>query len=284
MYIKTFFKSVLTLTLLIGLISFSASAADGVVITSTSYKIDATGGKIKMGSNTMYLYGNKIFVKQHDESGNGVSMIFDGNKNEVIVFMNDKEYMVFGEKELSVIKTQLKNMMSMMEQMKDQLPPEQRKQYEKQKAALNGEVPASSFKKTGGETINGWKSDKYTVTTDNVKVSDIYVADFSQFGVTKNDFKGIEKMMKFFQEQIGGLSNNFQMGSDASFMMMGGDNPAFETGIPVKVTSFADGQPSTDTVIDSVEKKSIDTKMFEIPSSMQKRDLMEMFQGGGMNR
>jgi hypothetical protein len=280
MILKTFLRNLTVFFLVVVGSSLSAMASDGVVIKSTSYKLDASGQKTKIASNVMYMSGAKILIKQDDVSGKGVSMIFDSNKNEMIVFMNENEYMIIGEAEIIAIKAQLKSMLSMMEQMKDNLPPEQRKQYEKQKAALNGEASNASYKKVGTETINGHKSDKYAAFSDDVKVSEFYITAFSSFGVSKTDFEPMEKMMTFFREQIGSLSGNFQMGGDASFMTLGGDNPAFGSGVPVKVTTFSDGKATSDNIIENVEKKNIDPDLFKIPANMKKTDLMQMMQGG----
>ena len=90
----------------------------------------------------------------------------------------------------------------------------------------------------------------------------------------------MEKLMEFFRKHLADISDQFNMGSDTGFMALTGDNPAFNAGVPVKVTTFENGKATSDTIIDSVEKKALNDNLFAIPDHMQKKDLGQMFQGG----
>lgn len=273
------------LLLVIGCIalSFSTLADNGVVVKATNYELDDDTGKmVKTGTSTMYISADKILIKQSSDGKNDPSVIFDAVRNEMIIFLNAKEYMVLDEAQMVTIQKQLKSMMEMMEKMKANMTDEQKKLMEKNMPG-SGKEGKTIFSSGGKSTINGWSSQKYSAKVGSELISDIFIASYSTVGVSKNDFSAMIKMMTFFQKNLSGLGKQFKMKSDASFMTLGGDNPAFTKGFPVKISSYADGVKTGDTIIDSVDKKTLSSDLFKIPSHMTKKDMNQMFQGG-MNR
>ncbi len=264
------------------LLSFSTMADNGVVIKATNYERDDSGKMVKSGSSTMYISSDKILIKQVSEGKDEPTVMFDAAKNEMIVFLNAREYMVLDETQMAAIQKQMNSMMEMMEKMKANMTDEQRKMMEKNMPTAASDAK-TTFTASGSSTINGWSSQKYVAKIGSELVSDIFIASYSTVGVSKNDFSAMVKMMKFFQKHLSGLGKQFKMKSDASFMALGGDNPAFSKGFPVKISSYEDGVKTGDTTIDSIEKKALSSEIFKIPSHMTKKSMTQMFQGG-MNR
>ncbi len=264
-------------------LSFSSLADNGVVVKATNYELDDDTGKmVKTGTSTMYIGADKILIKQTSEGKNDPSVMFDAVKNEMIVFLNAKEYMVLDEAQMATIQKQLNSMMEMMEKMKANMTDEQKKMMEKNMPSMDKEGK-TTFITGGRSTINGWSSEKYSAKIGSELVSDIFIASYSTVGVSKSDFSAMTKMMMFFQKHLSGLGKQFKMKSDASFMALGGDNPAFTKGFPVKISSYEGGVKTGDTIIDSIDKKTLSSDIFKIPGHMVKKDMAQMFQGG-MNR
>jgi len=226
----------------------------------------------------MYMSLDKILIKQ-SQGGNDVTVLFDGNKNEMYFYLNQNEYMVLGEQEIKMIKEQMKGISAMMEQMRENLTEEQKKMLDKN-LPQEGKKSTITYKMSGTANINGWNSNKYMAFEDNEKIVELFIASFSNLDFKKSDFTAMSKMMKFFQENLADLGNQFNMGKDAGFLGLSGDNPAFDQGIPVKITVFEGGEAIMDTVVDKIEKQNIDPNMFKIPANMKKKDLSQMFQSG----
>ena len=277
----TFFSKITFIFFMCFVVVAKSNAGNGVVIKGTSYLIDKNSGeKTKTGSNTMYFTADKLMIKQLDQNGKSTTVIFYGNKNEMVIFLNSQEYIVVDEAQMAMIKQQLESVRAMMEQMKANMTEEQKKMLEKNMPGQSGEKVTTSYKKEGTKTINGWASNKYSALENGNKVSELYIASYNTLGVSKADFSAMEKLMQFFKKHLSDISGQFSMGSDTGFLGLTGDNPAFNTGVPVKVTTFERGKPTSDTIIESVEKKALNESLFAIPSNMRKKDIGEMFQGG----
>lgn len=258
-----------------------SNAGNGVVLKATNYSIDKNSGeKTKIGSNTMYFTPDKLMIKQKDQNGKSTTVIFYGNKNEMVIFLNSQEYIVIDEAQMAMIKQQLEGVRAMMEKMKANMTDEQKKMLEKNLPGKNGEKVTTSYEKGGSKTINGWTSSKYSALENGNKVSELYIASYNVLGVSKADFAAMEKLMQFFRKHLADVSDQFSMGSDTGFLALTGDNPAFNAGVPVKVTTFEGGKATSDTIIESVEKKVLNEDLFAIPGNMKKKDIGEMFQGG----
>ena len=279
-YLTFFSKITFIFFISFGIVAKS-NAGDGVVLKATNYLIDKNSGeKTKLGSNTMYFTQDKLMIKQKDENGKSTTILFFGNKNEMVIFLNSQEYMVIDEAQMAVIKQQLQSVQAMMEQMRANMTEEQKKMMDKNFPGKNAEKVTTTYEKGGSKTINGWNSSKYSALENGNKVSELYIASYSTMGVSKADFMAMEKLMKFFRKHLADVSNQFNMGSDTGFMALTGDNPAFNAGVPVKVTTFESGKATSDTIIESVEKKTLSDDLFTIPGHMKKKDLSQMMQGG----
>lgn len=277
----TFFSKITFIIFISFGLAAQADADNGIVVKSTNYTIDKSSGeKTKLGNNTMYFTRDKLMIKQKDQNGKSTTVIFYGNKNEMVVFLNSKEYIVIDEAQMAMIKQQLESVRAMMEQMKANMTDEQKKMMDKNFPGKNGKKVTTTYQKDGSKTINGWTSSKYLALENGNKVSELYIASYSTLGVSKADFTAMEKLMQFFRKHLADISDQFNMGSDTGFMALTGDNPAFNSGVPVKVTTFEGGKATSDTIIESVEKKALGEDLFAIPSHMQKKDLGQMFQGG----
>lgn len=258
-------------------------ADDGIVVKSTNYLLDKNSGKmVKSGNSIMYISADKILIRQTSDNKEEPSVLFDATKNELIIFLNSKEYMVVDEAQMKIIKQQLKSMYDMMEKMKANMSDEQKKLMEKNLPGDDKPLNAT-FTANGRSTVNGWASEKFTAKVNGELVSDIYIASYGAIGATKGDFAAMQKMMIFFRTHLSGLGRQFKMQSDASFMALGGDNPAFTKGVPVKISTYDKNLKTGDTIIDSIDKKTLSGDLFKIPSQMIKKDLTELFQSG-MNR
>ncbi|MDN5217453.1 hypothetical protein QQ020_35605 [Fulvivirgaceae bacterium BMA12] len=262
-------------------LSVKSFAGNGVVVKTTNYLFNGSSGeKTKSGSSTMYMTSQKLMIKQEESDGKSTTIIFNSTKNEMILFLNSQEYIVLDEKEMAVIKQQLAGMREMMEKMRANMTEEQKKMMDKNFPG-SGQKVTTSYEKGGSKTINGWNSSKYSALQNGTKVSELYIASYGALGVSQSDFAVMKSMMEFFRKHLADFSNQFGMGGDASsFMALSGDNPAFNAGVPVKITAFSAGRAISDTIIDSVEKKAINESLFTIPSHMKRKDLAQMMQGG----
>ncbi len=277
----TFFSKIAFIFFISFGLSVKSFAGNGVVVKTTNYLFNGSSGeKTKSGTSTMYMTSQKLMIKQEESDGKSTTIIFNSTKNEMILFLNAQEYIVLDEKEMAVIKQQLAGVKEMMEKMRANMTEEQKKMMDKNFPG-SGKKVTTSYEKGGSKTINGWNSSKYSALQNGTKVSELYIASYGALGVSQSDFAVMKSMMEFFRKHLADFSNQFGMGGDASsFMALSGDNPAFNAGVPVKITAFSAGRAISDTIIDSVEKKAINESLFTIPSHMKRKDLAQMMQGG----
>ena len=104
----------------------------------------------------------------------------------------------------------------------------------------------------------------------------MFLASYSNMGVSKEDFKSFDAMRRVFGEIIGEFSGVLPLGpSIAGLASNLEENPAFNHGIPVRSITYKDGSTSGENIIESVSKGAISADKFSLPKGYTRKQ-MEM--------
>lgn len=205
-------------------------------------------------------------------------------KDEAIYMVDDarKEYVVMNEEMMKQMGDQMEGMSKQMEEMAKQMqealaqvPEEQREMAEKMMkdkmpAAAMASTPESTIEvvKTGEkENIAGKPCERYDITKNGTKTTEIWVTPWNRADMGEKDFAIFKEMAAFMKEMM----------SASPFMAQGAENEFFAgvdeiDGFPVMTREFRDGKATEETVLKSVEKKKLDTAVFALPEGYKKVD------------
>lgn len=207
------------------------------------------------------------------------SAVIYKSKEETIYMVDDsqKQFTVMDKESIEQIGAQMGDAMKQMEEALAQMPEEQR---EMARNMMKGKMPAASaatprpkpeIKKTGEKkTISGKPCHRYDVTKDGVKTTEIWATSWDESDVSKEDFEIFTKMTHFMQDIMS--ANEFFANSMAQNEFFVGLEEI--DGFPILTRDFKDGEVTDETVLKSVEKKSLAPSVFTVPEGYERSDPM----------
>ena len=220
----------------------------------------------------------KMGVAAGDENSNQ-EMIFRGDRREMIVVdHDDRSYFIMDEATLKELAAKLNEVTAMMEQAMANVPESQRamvenmmKQRMPQQAAPR---EASELRKTGdSDTINGYPCVRYELWRGGLRVSELWVTDWSNIDGGPETTAAFQEMSEFFKEMLDSIPQ-FAGGSEVA-------NAAFEhmkemNGFPVVTREFADdGSLERMVRLKSATRQTIDPAVFEPPAGYKRKDMFK---------
>jgi hypothetical protein len=227
----------------------------------------------------MFVTKDKLKADMPTGTGEGAStVIFRGDKDLLWVIDHEKKsYTVLDKETLEEVSGKMDAMMKQMEEQLAKLPPEQRKMIEEQmKGNLPGgqevKMPSVEVKKTGRkDKIAGHSCVLHEVLVDGEKDSEVWVASWGDVGVTEDDFQAFRDMAGFFESMFES-SSFLQQGVDQAqpFQIMDEVD-----GFPVLIRDIENGEIESETVLRSIDKRSLGSEVFEIPEGYKETKMME---------
>jgi len=220
----------------------------------------------------------KMGVATGDEDSNS-EMIFRGDRREMIIIDHDKHsYFVMDEAALKELAAKLNEVTAMMEQAMANVPESQRAMVEKM---MKGRMPqqaepreASELRKTGDrDTINHYPCVRYELWRGGLRVSELWVTDWSNIEGGPETTEAFHEMSEFFKEMLDSIPQ-FAGGNevaDAAFEHMKEMN-----GFPVVTREFADdGSLERMVRLKSANRRTIDPTAFEPPPGYKRKDMFK---------
>lgn len=207
------------------------------------------------------------------------------SKDDAVYMVDDskRQFIVMNEETMAQMGSQMDAMMKQMEEALAELPPEQREMAEKMmKEKMPGTQPTMTapkveVKKAGEKKdIDGKPCERYDITKDGKKTTEIWVTSWSEVGMSEEDFAIFREMASFMQNM---------MSSSDFFKNSVSDNEFFAgieqiDGFPVMTREFVDGEVTEETVLKSVVEKDLDPSTFEISSDYERFDPMSEMKRG----
>lgn len=255
------------MTLLLAVLwSFTLVAQKGVLVVSE----DKNFRNDEISKSRMYFTENKMMIKDKENT-----IIYDAEEESITnIDHQKKEYMIITKEDMDKIAGKMNKMSSMTSMMEDKLKTLSPQQQEMMRKNMPGFVPEAEeepkikyVKVKSGDKVGEWTADKYEYRVDGEKVTNFFISSYQQFDVTKQDFVVMEKMEKFLEEYMSSFSamggrSNFQSAS----MGFDEDSPVFNEGIPIKTVNFKNGKPKDSSIVQKIEKRNFEPKIFEPPS------------------
>lgn len=210
----------------------------------------------------IYIQDGKMRMEDN-EDGNKTIIIFDAEKNVVIIMDPSEESYIELDENFG------KQINKQMEDMLKNLPEEQR---EAMKAMMNqqmGKKPKQSkpeYKKVGNENFKGYNCEVYEmVQSDNI-VEKTWVTDWNDMKLKDEYVKIFKGMEKFFSKMADSMGDfGEMMGNEL-------DTEMFEKGFPIKTIQYEDGKPVSTEIVEEVSEKDLPSSLFEVPENMTKKD------------
>jgi len=203
------------------------------------------------------------------DSETDMSIIFRGDKNLFwSIDHKEKSYMEITKEDVKKMKGKMEEGMKMMEEMMEDLPPEQRKRMEE---VMKGKTPPKerkiAYKKVAsGQKVNQWLCDKYEGYAGKEKVREVWATDYPKIGIKPEEVKVLEEMGKFFSEMIKDAAAHFyRFGTEKK---EGGF-----WGVPVRIIGYEKGKKEFTMEIKEVKKESFKPQIFELPKGYKKEKL-----------
>jgi hypothetical protein len=254
-----------TATLLAAFGCFSLPALAGVIITSESSKPDGT----QKQKSTFYVDGGRIRVET--EGLTHFVMIFDANKQVAWMITPDKGTYMEMDANAPVTpmadrrQQAIDNSMKQMQDKMASLPPEQRAQMEQMMKGMTAKsAPATiTFRSLDATDKAGpFTCSKYEALSNGKRISEHCTVPFDQLHLTDADVQSFIAFGKFMKTRMGGRG--------------GAAAPPLEEmkGYPVRTISYNGDTPTFQSIVVSVEHKSVDSSMFTVPAGLKKEDPM----------
>ncbi|RMG62382.1 MAG: hypothetical protein D6715_12290 [Calditrichaeota bacterium] len=265
-------KRIAAVGCLLFLFALSPMLRAGKVIKVTEK--DLVEGKVEY--ITIYLNKNQVRVDTKGEDQNFSAIYSATDDRFVMINHSRKAYAVLTREDVDQMARQMKSTMDqVMAQMQEQLknlPPEQRQMAEemmkKQMPGQNAEEEAASKKEykkiASGVLVGQWKTAHYEVYQDDVKEEEVWTVSPDKVGIQEDDFSVFMKMQKFFEAMVpagerGKASQGFLSGEE------------FKTyGLPIKTVSFDRGKATSESVVQSIEDRSLTNALFQPPVGYKK--------------
>lgn len=220
----------------------------------------------------------KMGVADGDEDSNN-DMIFRGDRREMIVVDHEKHsYFIIDEATMKELAATMNEATAMMEQALANVPESQRAMVEKMMKGRMPEQPApretTELRKTGdSDTINGYPCARHELWTGGIRVSELWVTDWSNIDgglETKAAFQEMSELLKEMLDSIPQLASGGDV-ADAAFEHMKEMN-----GFPVVTREFGDdGSLERMVRLKSATRRSFDPATFEPPAGYKRKDMFK---------
>ena len=249
----------LILSLLLLAIASLAYSEDGVVILSKTKKL-ADGS---MSNTNIYITENSVALENKGSKDNG-TFIFSSVKQEfTYVDHLKKEYYYFDQATMQQLKQQIKMLMMMFKQFSANMPEDQKKKLRK---FMNEDKAAMEFVNTGSsKKIGKWDTNIYEGKSKVEKATDFYIASFSNIGISKEEFKVMDDLISYFKTNLSEIAAFLPSGGSFSQIGFDDSSPVFKEGVPVKTISYSDQTATNENTVESIERKSIASSLFQAP-------------------
>lgn len=225
-------------------------------------------------TSTLFLTEDKFAADDVEPDGTSTKTIFDRESNTMWYVEHDsKSYMTMDEQGMRAMAAQFEAAMQQMQKQLESMPPEQRQQMEEM---MKSQMPGMDAKKhtldvvaTGKkETVLGKACTSYEVRVDGEKISEVWATSWKDAGVPKESLSMLYALTDFFED----LATSNPLLGDA-LAAEGGFLQGLDRidGFPLRIVDFEEGEPSSETLMKSVSRESIDAAIFEVPAGYRQK-------------
>lgn len=248
--------------------AFASQAGTGLKLVAVSQDLSRDQAAPQ---STLYINATQMVMKT--KQGGDFTILFDAVKEEItIIDHGKKQYSLLGQSELTSLSESLKQMSGLIKAFYKNMPPETQKKFA---PLVNGKDPNIAFTAKGTTTVNSWKANTWRVTgSDQKLLYDVDIADFSSFGVKQADVAAVKKLTQMLDRYLPGIESLIP-GATVFANLNNDKNPMFTEGVPVRTVAYNEsGSPSSQFVVQQVEKTDFKLTDFEVPSGYKKTEIV----------
>ena len=218
--------------------------------------------------------GTNARIAMPGQSGDA---IFRGDRREMLILNHDdRSYVVMDEAAMKQLQATLGQAMSQMDQMLQNMPPEQRARVEEmmkgrgmampQAGAARAELRPTSER----ATHNGFATTKYEVYRGGRKTQELWVTPWNNVDGVAEARPVFESMAEFFQGLMTALGPMGATAADASAFSYMKELPGF----PVVTQTFDDtGAPTSRSTLLGIRREAVPPAQFEPPAGYRQQAL-----------
>jgi Domain of unknown function (DUF4412) len=270
------------LTALLFIACSARSLAAGTIIQQSEFEPGDANARQKV---TIYVDAGKLRLEGANLTSEKYLLIFDGSKQ--VTWMIDPakgSYYEFTKEQIEQIANQMQGvatqMQAMMKQMDAQManmPPEQRAMMEQmmksRMGGMAGAAPPPAAKtvrqKATGEKVGQFTCTRYEIMTGDQLTQEVCAAPPSSLQMDASAMETFKAMAKFY-EPIARLASSVSTNWAAPTGM---DQIQ---GFPVQTIIYFNQKPTADWRIESIETRSVEASLFELPPGLKKVALPQM--------
>lgn len=208
-----------------------------------------------------------------------VTMIFLGDSRKMVnIDHQRKQYMVIDQRAMDAVAGQMNEAMAKLQEQLKNMPPERRAMVEKMmKGRMSGmgappPAPAPSKVVATGRTgsAGGYACEVYEVSRAGVKHREMCVTGWANIGGGAGPGAVMKDMAAFTKEMMSSVTKSMgvsgQPGNPLDFVDQ-------VEGFPVSTRHFENGRLKSETVLESMEERSLDGSIFEPPAGYSEQKM-----------
>jgi hypothetical protein len=258
-----------------GIMQFSLGAALILGVSLAAAPLQAQGvlfvQKETRGnqSSTNRIQMDKDHIRvESRSSGDEMAFVFDGpTQTARMINITRKSYTELTKADMERVRTQMEGAMAQMQQQLQNMPPEQRAMVEQMMRGrgmpgMAAAAPKVEYKQAGSGKVGEWACATYEGTVNGQKTTEVCTVDPKQFGLTAVDFEAARQLSEFFRTM-------FPQGADQVFVNGTIQEQGF-SGVPVRQTSFANGNVLSVTELTEFRRETFPASTFETPAGFRK--------------
>lgn len=226
--------------------------------------------------------GKLLSIETHstDKSGAAGSMIYRGDRDEMItVNHKEKSYVVIDKETVAGLAGQISDAMKQVQERLKDLPEGQRTAMEKmlkeQMKLPESQSTPSEIKRTNEkQRMHGYPCVKYIVLREGVVVREIWVTDWDNVEGSDEANAALKDMAAFFDDIMSAFESSLgQFGGGFDMTR----NPFSELdeldGFPIVTRYFSDEELTMESAFRSAQRRTLDPAAFEPPSGYKRQEM-----------
>ena len=206
-----------------------------------------------------------------------VTMIFLGDSRKMVnIDHQRKQYMVIDQRAMHAVAGQMNEAMAKLQEQLKNMPPERRAMVEKmmkgRMSGMGAPPPAPSKVVATGRTgsAGGYACEVYEVSRAGVKHREMCVTGWANIGGGAGPGAVMKDMAAFTKEMMSSVTKSMgvsgQPGNPLDFVDQ-------VEGFPVSTRHFENGRLKSETVLESMEERSLDGSIFEPPAGYSEQKM-----------
>lgn len=217
-------------------------------------------------NGAIYLEGRQIRIDTDPEA----SLVFNGEIPRLMVLNRaEKSYLQLDEASIEEFAARVNPALEELQAEIEKMPPEQRAQMEEMMQGRGMKVPEVRYVRTGEKkSIAGYECERLDMQSDGETLREIWVTEWANLPVSANAQPVLEGMSAFFKDAFSRLHIPPGMRTQSPFEQL-----EQLGGFPVMTRDFDGGKVMSETLLQGIEEKQLQSDLFDAPADFERQAL-----------